>query len=171
MKKTLLIISILFLSNLVYSQSDVQIEFVDETTVLLNKIKIDKQTHFDKIKEILGKPVIYKKYLTGKTNYHYKDLGISIHTFDNKLIFIGVNYNWDGDKTFPETTYTGNLKIDGIEFEKNSNDKITAELKNLEFLTVMPGFLISKPKTDKKNIFAILGFKDSLVTQVGFEFH
>ena len=171
MKKPLLILIVIFLSNFIYSQTKVDIEFVDETNVLLNKIKIDKTTSFSIIKKILGEPIIYKEYPSGKINYHYKELGLSVHTVDDKLLFIGVNYNWDGDKTFPESTYVGQLKIDGVKFDKNTNEEIISKIKNLEFLTIMPGFLMSKPLTKKKNTFAILGFKDSIVTQVGFEFH
>ena len=38
-------------------------------------------------------------------------------------------------------------------------------------MEVMPGFIISKPKTDKKNTLIALGFKNDKVTQIGFEFH
>ena len=171
MKKILLLSAYLFVCNLVYSQTKVNIEFVTETKVLLNGTEVNKSTTISTIKNILGEPEIYKEYTSGKTNYHYNDIGVSIHTLNDKLLFIGANFNWDGDTNFPETTYEGTLKIDGILFDKQSNNESINRLKNLEFITVMPGFYISKPKTKKKNTFTVIGFKDDLVTQIGFEFH
>jgi len=171
MKRLLLILTFTFFTNLMYSQNKIDIEFVDEKNVLLNNTKIDKTTSFSVIKGILGEPTVHKKYPTGKTNYHYKELGLSVHIVNDKLLFIGANYNWDGDKTFPNTTYTGKLKIDGVEFDKDVNEKIVSNIKNVEFLKIMPGLLMSKPLTEKKKTFAILGFKNDKITQIGFEFH
>ena len=169
-KNLFLTVSIIF-SSLLVAQNDVKIEFVNETNVTLNNLKIDKSTTFEEIQEILGEPKIYKEYVTGKVNYHYADNGITLQTVNGKLLLLGFNYNWDGDKTFPESTFTGKLIIDGIQFDKNSNQNKLDDIKNTEFMEVMPGFIISKPKTDKKNILTILGFKNDKVTQIGFEFH
>ncbi len=171
MKNILLIATCFFTINTIYAQTEIKIEFINETKVILNEIEINKSTTFDIIKKILGEPVIYKEYITGKINYHYNQFGISIHTFEGNLTFIGANFNWDGDKTFPNTTYSGTLKIDGVKFDKNSNNASIKNIANLEFLTIIPGLYMSKPKTDKKNTFVIIGFKDDLVTQIGFEFH
>ncbi|WP_124980488.1 DUF7738 domain-containing protein [Nonlabens xiamenensis] len=171
MIKNLILIVSIFISSLLVAQNDVNIEFINETNVILNDLKIDKNTSFEEIKEILGEPEIYKEYPTGKINYHYADNGITLQTVDGKLLLLGFNYNWDGDKTFPESTFTGKLKIDSIPFDKNSNQNKLDEIKNTEFLEVIPGFIISKPKTDQKNILIALGFKDDKVTQIGFEFH
>lgn len=175
MKKNLFIIAFTLISSLlvaqIVAQNDVKIEFINETNVTLNDLKIDKNTTFEEIKEILGEPEIYKEYLTGKIIYHYVDNGITLQTVNGKLLLLGFNYNWDGDKTFPESTYTGKLLIEGVQFDNNSNQKKLDEIKKTEFLELIPGFIISKPKTDKKKIFIALGFKNDKVTQIGFEFH
>lgn len=169
-KKIILFVFIL-VSNLLIAQNDVKIEFIDETNVTLNDLKIDKNTTFEEIKAILGEPKIYKEYLTGKVNYHYADNGITLQTVNGKLLLLGFNYNWDGDKAFPESTFTGKLSVDGVAFDKNSSQKKLEEIKTVEFMEIMPGYVISKPKTAKKNIFVVFGFKNDVVTQIGFEFH
>ncbi len=73
MKKILLITFCLFAYSISYSQTKVNIEFINETKVLLNEIEINRSTSFSDIKELLGEPVVYKEYPTGKINYHYND--------------------------------------------------------------------------------------------------
>lgn len=171
MKKIVFILICFCFSTIVFSQNEVTIELTKQKKVLLNSTEINNNTTFAEVKKMLGEPEIYKEYLSGKVNYHYKENGISVHTINDKLLFIGVNYNWDGDKTFPESAFLGNLKIDGISFTKESKETVLKEIKNLEFFSVMPGLYMLKPNTDKKGTIAIIGIKDTLVTQVGFEFH
>lgn len=171
MIKNLVVVLFVLMVHIVQGQNDVKIEFISETHVVLNDLKIDKNTTFEEMKDLLGEPVIYKEYATGKTNYHYADNGITLQTMDDKLLFIGFNYNWDGDKTFPESTYTGELIIEGVAFNKDSEEAILDEIENTEFMQIMPGFIISKPKTDKKNTFIAVGFEEGKLTQIGFEFH
>ncbi len=170
MKKLLVFVFIITIKS-IFSQTETKLEFINETTVLLNDEKINKNTTFDEVKKLLGEPVLYKKYVTGKVNYHYKEKGISVHTMNGNLLFIGFNYNWDGDKTFPNTSYKGKLNIDGVDFDQNSTKENQKKIKNVEFMELMPGLVFSKPKNGKKNTLIILGYKDNKVTQIGFEFH
>ncbi len=172
MKSRLFVLFCVLCSGFLFAQNkEVALSFVNEEQVLLNGKEINKNTSIATINAILGEPVVYKKYMSGKTIYHYVDLGIAVNTYEDKLAFIGANYNWDGDKTFPNTTYTGTLSIDGIAFDKTSTEAALEKIENLEFLIIMKGFYISKPKTaTKKNMIAI-GFKDEVVTQIGVEFH
>ncbi|CAL2092907.1 conserved protein of unknown function [Tenacibaculum sp. 190524A05c] len=169
-KNLFITVSILF-SSVLIAQSDVKIEFKSETNVTLNNLKIDKNTTFDEIKKILGEPKVYKEYASGKVNYHYAENGITLQTMNGKLLLLGFNYNWDGDKTFPESTFKGELVINGVSFDQNSNQKNLEKIENIDFMEVMPGFVFSKPKAGKKNTLIVLGFKNDKVTQIGFEFH
>lgn len=171
MKSLFLVSVLLLMTNIVFPQTQANFEFISETKVLLNEIEINKSTTINDLKSILGEPKIYKSYNTGKVNYHFDDIGVSVHTFNDKLIFIGANFNWDGDKTFPATSFLGTLKIDGILIDKNSGNEIINRFKNLEFIAVIPDYYISKPKTEKKITFVTIGFKENAVTQTGFEFH
>lgn len=170
MKKTVILLVAIFMVSLGFAQDQVIISYTKEKSVLLNDQKIDHTTNLETIKSILGEPVVYKKYPTGKVNYHYPDLGLSIHFVNDNLLFVGANYNWDGDKTFPESTFTGKLEIGEVQFDKNTGEDILSEIKVVEIKCVMPGLCATNPKTEK-NTLIIVGFEEEKVTQVGFEFH
>ncbi|WP_271856362.1 DUF7738 domain-containing protein [Patiriisocius marinus] len=170
MRKTLLFSAFLLFVSLLQAQ-EVNLEFVNENKVLLNGVKLDTTTTLDDIIKVLGEPVVYKAYPTGKTNYHYENLGISVHAVDGQLLFMGANFNWDGDANFPESSFIGLISIDGVSFTKQSNETIMEKVENITFISMMPGFYISKPLTETNKAFAVIGFKNDLVTQVGFEFH
>lgn len=166
MKKLFLLLLLVTFSSTVFAQTT-SIEFTKDKTLVLNEVTLTKATTMDDINSLLGTPEVYKEYLSGKTNYHYKDLGISVHTVDGHLLFIGANFNWDGDKTFPETAYKGSFKIDGVSFNQESTEEEMKEISNVELLGMMPGLFMSNPKVEP--IAMIIGFKEDRVTQIGFE--
>lgn len=168
MKKILLLLLLSTFSATLFGQTTTSIEFTKDKELLLNGVVLSANSTMDDIQKILGDPEIYKEYVTGKTNYHYKELGISVHAMDNQLLFIGANFNWDGDKTFPKTSFMGTCKIGGISFDLTSSEKEVNKIDVVELISVMPGLYMSNPKIDKVAI--ILGVKEDLVTQIGFEF-
>nr|WP_321247239.1 hypothetical protein [uncultured Psychroserpens sp.] len=169
MKKRLIIIIALAFLNVMSAQTVVDIEFTKDKVVVLNGTKLGPNTSFDEVKEILGTPVVYKSYRSGKTNYHYEELGMSFHTVDDKLLFIGLNFNWDGDETFPKTLYTGTFKFGDVTIDNTSDNSFIDKIEMVTIMSVMPGLYMSNPKVESTPV--IIGFKDNLVTQIGFEFH
>ncbi|WP_040281259.1 DUF7738 domain-containing protein [Psychroserpens damuponensis] len=169
MKNTLIIIMAIACFNVISAQKDVNIEFTTDKNVILNGTTLTTETSVEDIKTILGTPTVYKSYSSGKTNYHYNDLGIAFHTVKDKLLFIGVNFNWDGDKTFPENSYTGTFKIDDLLIDKTSGNSIIDNIKMVDVIAIMPNLYMSNPKVESTPM--IIGFKDDVVTQIGFEFH
>ena len=169
MKKNTILLLAISLLTFGFSQNEIEISYTQEKTVLLNGQKIDNQTDFETIKSILGEPVIYKEFPSGKVNYHYPELGLAVHSINGKLLFIGANYNWDGDKNFPETTFTGKLNIDNVHFDKSSTNSKLSEIKIVEINCIMPEICMTNPKEEKDII--VIGFKDNNLTQIGFEFH
>jgi len=169
MKKLLFTLIAIAFINLSMAQTKVAIAFTKDKVVILNDIKLSTANSIEDIEKILGKGTVYKEYASGKINYHFKEHGISVHTVKEKLLFIGMNFNWDGDKTFPETNYTGSFKIDDLVIDNKSSEKIIEEIKNVQVKRVYPGLYMSNPKEESTPI--IIGFKDDLITQVGFEFH
>jgi len=169
MKNRIIIIIALAFLNVISAQTVVDMEFTKDKVVIINGKALGPNTSFDEVKEILGTPVVYKSYPTGKTNYHYEELGISLHTVDDKLLFIGLNFNWDGDKTFPQTPYTGTFKFGDITIDKTSDNSLIDKIEMVKLISVMPGLYMSNPKEESTPV--IIGFKDNLVTQIGFEFH
>jgi hypothetical protein len=170
MKKIITLLVICFLASVSFGQTEISIEYISGDSVTVNGISISNLTNYDEIVKIIGKqPVIYKEYPTGKTNYHYKELGLVLHTLNGKLLTIGVNYNWDGDKNFPEKEFKGNLTIGKTRANQNTKPEIIEEMKDLEIQCIIPGMCMNNPKTVKNPI--LIGFKDGLITQVSIEFH
>lgn len=161
---------ILFATTCVtFAQSKISIEYKSDFTVTLNGQSVDNTTTYNDIVKLLGEPSIYREYPSGKTNYHYKDLGLVIHTVNGNLLTIGTNYNWDGDKNFPETTFEGEFIIGGKSVSKDTKGTIVEELKDLKINCIIPGLCMNDPKKIKNPI--LLGFKDDAITQVSIEFH
>ena len=169
MKNILFIIITFSCVNLTLAQTSIEIEFTKNKEVVLNNTKLNAETSLEDIKKILGTPIIYKSYRSGKINYQYNELGISFHTIKDKLSFIGLNFNWDGDKNFPETAYSGTFKIDDLSIDKNSDNSIIDKIKFVDIKCVVPNLCMSNPEVESTPI--VIGFKDDLVTQIGFEFH
>jgi len=154
--------------NIGFSQTPVEIKYTDKNDVFLNDLKLSKKTNFKTITGILGEPEVYKEYPTGKINYHYPDQGIVFHTVEDKLLFIGANFNWDGDETFPSATYTGKMLVDNTTIDVKSAESVLSELENIEVNCVFPGMCMTNPKKVKNVL--VIGFEEGVVTQVGFEF-
>ena len=169
MKKTLILFAAIFSLNFSFAQEKTKINFNEKKEVIINGEKIDKKTDLSKIKSILGEPEVYKEYPTGKINYHYPKLGISVHLVKDKLLFIGANFNWDGDKNFPETSYSGEFIIDNVSFNISSTESKLSEIKIVDIKCIMAGMCMTNPKEEPTSI--IVGFKENKLTQIGFEFH
>lgn len=165
------IIALLFISisTTLLAQDNVKLVYNQDFSVTLNGTSIDNSTTYEEIVSLLGEPEIYKEYATGKTNYHYKEQGMVVHTVAGKLLTIGVNYNWDGDENFPNTTFNGELNIGKTNMDQNTKESIVGELKSFEIECLLPGMCMNNPRKVKNPI--LLGFKDELITQVSIEFH
>lgn len=159
---------ILLLPTALMAQN-VEIVYNQDYTATLNGTSVDNMTSYEEIVSLLGEPEIYKEYPSGKTNFHYKELGVVVHTVNGKLLTLGVNYNWDGDENFPNTTFKGNLKIGQESIDHKTKEEIVSELNMFEIECVLPGMCMNNPRKVKNPI--LLGFKDQLITQVSIEFH
>ncbi|CAM1341921.1 DUF7738 domain-containing protein [Tenacibaculum amylolyticum] len=169
MKKSFILFLITFCAlHFSFAQKDISIVYSPDKEVFLNKQKVNKETSLETVTSILGTPVIYKEYATGKVNYHYPKLGIAVHFVNNHLSFIGANFNWDGDKTFPKTQFKGTFKIDNVLFNKDAKESRLSEVKSYKIHCFIPGMCMSDPKQGNNAI--IVGFKDQKLTQIGVEF-
>jgi hypothetical protein len=79
---------------------------------------------------------------------------------------LGFNYNWDGDKNFPNTTFTGKLTIGKTILDVNSTKEF---MKSNDFLTFDPAIMDSYFAVSLNGVIMV-GFKNEKITQIGFEF-
>ncbi len=161
----ILIIGLSGVFSFTNAQNSTSLTLNEKKELILNNVQIGMNTSLEEIKSLLGEPVLHKEYVTGKVDYHYSELGISVQFMKDELMFIGVNYNWDGDETFPETTYEGELMLGETSFDKNST-KATIDGLELNVDCILPGLCMGK----EGEMGIIIGYKDELVTQVGFAF-
>lgn len=168
MKKSILILMICLTSLLGIGQ--VAIDYKSGNEVQLNGTTINNTTSYDDVVKMCGEePTLHKEYSSGKKVYHFEKLGLVIHTLNNQLIALGVNYNWDGDENFPEAQFEGSFMIGKQAISADSKEEIVNELNEFEIQSILPGICMNNPKTNKNPI--VLGFKDELITQVLIEFH
>jgi hypothetical protein len=165
MKKIIFLLLTVF-STFFYAQENPRIEFNSKSELLVNNQLINNQTSFSKIVELLGTPELIKEHKSGKKSYMYPKLGMALNTYNEKLTMLGLNYNWDGDKNFPNTSFTGVLVIGKTQIDTNTKKDF---MKSNSFLTFDNLFLeLFAAKTKNNSI--IVGFKENKITQLGFEF-
>ncbi|WP_308993725.1 hypothetical protein QLS71_015175 [Mariniflexile litorale] len=152
-----------------FGQESIEVVYNQDYSVKLNGVSVNNETTYQEIVEALGEPEIYKEHPTGKINYRYPDLGLVFHTVNGKLLTLAFNFNWDGDKNFPNKTFEGVLKIGETVINKVTRESIINELVSFEIKCIMPGMCMNNPKEIKNPI--LLGFKDDLITQLAIEFH
>ncbi|MFZ6053048.1 DUF7738 domain-containing protein [Halocola ammonii] len=152
-----------------FGQENIKIFYSEDYSVELNGVSVNNETTYQEIVEMLGQPEIYKEYSTGKINYRYPELGLVFHTVNGKLLTLAMNFNWDGDKNFPNTTFEGVLKIGETTINKETTESIINQLESFKIKCIMAGMCMNNPKEIKNPI--LLGFKDESITQVCIEFH
>ncbi|PRX56657.1 hypothetical protein [Flagellimonas meridianipacifica] len=156
-------------SIICFGQETIEVVYNQDYSVTLNGISIDHSTTYQNLVEILGEPEVYKVYPTGKVNYRYTDLGLVFHTVDGNLLTLAFNFNWDGDKNFPNTSFEGVLKIGDNTINAKTTESIVDDLERFEIKCLMAGMCMNNPRKIKNPI--LLGFKNDLITQVSIEFH
>ncbi|MBL3658710.1 DUF7738 domain-containing protein [Fulvivirga sediminis] len=169
MKLTITTLFFALLALKSYGQETITVEYTADYRALINGQQIDNTTTYDDIVKLLGEPELYKAYPTGKRKYHYKELGIVLSTVEGNVLSIGFNYNWDGDKNFPETSFEGELKVGDIFINKSSHAIIIENLAELGINCPIPRMCMNNPKKIRNPI--LLGFENDEITQVSIEFH
>ncbi len=165
MKKLILLLLITF-STSFYAQNT-RVEFNKNSELRVNSQIINNQTTFAKIVELLGQPELVKESKSGVKSYSYYNQGIALKVYNDKLTMIGFNYNWDGDKNFPSTSFTGVVAIGNVQLDNNTNKDF---MKKIDFLTFDNLMLELFAAKTNKNAVIMVGFKNDKITQLGFEF-
>lgn len=169
MKKLSFLFALLCLSSLALAQKPVSIHYTTDHSVLLNDQPVDNSTELSMLQEQLGKAVLYKEFPNGKALYHFPEAGMAAHLVNGKLLFLGVNLNWDGDEKFPEQTFTGSLKIGDTVIDASSTSETLSGIEGVELFCPVPIMCMTKDRNLSTPIMA--SFKDEKISQLGVEFH
>lgn len=164
MKKTILFATLLICF---FASAQTKLQFTESNQLFLNKLELNNTTTFESIVSELGEPVLKKESRNGVKLYIYSDLGIALKIFNGKLTMIGANFNWDGDKNFPEKSFTGEFLIGST---KITNETTKNFFETVSFITFDNLMMEMYAATTNEKIIMLAFNSKGFVTQVGFEF-
>lgn len=156
---------LLLIAAVVSAQPAPVITVTSEDSIWLNKLLLTPAVNQVQVVNELGKPsrIVEKP---GELNLYYDDLGILVALKEGKFAAIAANFNWDGDKHFPEKSYTGRLMIGKMEITRTTTKE---ELeKNLVIKVVCPIPNICASSNKAANVKALAGFENNAITQLTF---
>lgn len=168
MKNIILVIAFAF-SLAAFSQETTTIVLNETSQLQINGTTVNRETSFNQIKNLLGEPTLVKDYKNGKIKYQYPEQGLTLDIYNDKLSMIGANFNWDGDKNFPETSYNGQFMIGKIVVNKNTTENLMKRISFLRFEHLLSGLYAGN--TENNSALVLVGFKENKITQIGFEFN
>jgi hypothetical protein len=150
------------------AQTPLEINFPDSSTLTVNKIKLTENMNISNILNLFGKPTRILEYRNSEKSFFYDNDGFIIMTQDSIMKGLGINYNWDGDKKFPEKTFTGVLTMGEVNISKETKKENIDKLKAIGFVCPVDIMCASKSKFAK--IKCMVAFKSNLMTQLVFLF-
>jgi len=162
----LLILMTVSAAQIAAQSSDIEIEFTASDELTINEFSIDNKASIEGLIKVLGEPSSIEEYPNGEKSYFYEDLGVVFGIKGEKVIGLGINYNWDGDKKFPETSYQGTLKLGELSTNKDTKSEAIATIASMGFTCPFPMMCASSDR--EADINCLVGFKDGLLTQVAF---
>ena len=147
--------------------ASIAIHYTESAKLEVNNIAIDTKTTLKKLTDLLGQPSRVEEHVNGESGCFYDELGVVIFLGSNEMASgLGVNFNWDGDKKFPETSFTGTLKLAATTIDTTATSATIAGEKYIDFVCPFPSLCASKDKKSKVN--CTVAFKDDRITQVVF---
>ena len=158
-----LFICISFFCN---AQKIVEVNYSDSSTLVLNGILLTKNTDVRNVIKNIGDASKIVGYPNGERNFFYEEYGLLLMTKDTVLTGLGINFNWDGDKKFPITSYTGHLEIGKLKIDKKTKREEINSIKPIEFGCPMDILCASKSRTS--SVRCTIAFKSDSLTQIVF---
>lgn len=165
-KTSLLVIFFTSLINFCVAQNSVEINYSDTSTLLLKNLPLSNNINIEEITKSLGEPSKIVDNKKGEISYFYDDLGLVFAVKEKLVVLVGINYNWDGDKKFPQTSFVGTLKIGDFIVSKETKQEDILTIKAIEFLCPIDQICASKIRTAK--IRCAISFTEKLISQVAF---
>lgn len=162
-------VGVVFLASItsIFAQTTLDISMPDEKKLMVNGSEINPKTNFTNVKALFGEMSSEKEKGGGK-EYIFESSGVIVSTSAEGFVKgIGININWDGDKNFPKTAYSGTLSIGGTPITASLKSEEVAKLKGVEFACPFP--LLCASKNNKAAVRSMIGFSSkNVLTQVIF---
>jgi hypothetical protein len=165
-KRTFFTIFAIAITGFCNAQNTIEINYSDTSTLLLNKLVLNDNMNIQDITSTIGEPGKIVDYPNGEKSYFYENTGFVIFTKNKKVKGIGINYNWDGDKKFPEKSFTGNVKLGELPISKTTKKEDLLSIKSTPFGCPINILCVSQKRNAK--IQCSVAFKDNSLTQIVF---
>lgn len=149
----------------VANSAGVDLQFTRDGGLVLDGLPLAQKAGALELQKRLGAPSREKTYPSGELALYYDDRGLVLWTGGGELKGIGLNFNWDGDERFPETSFTGSLVVDGLNVDRNTTLAQFQALKSGGVSCIMDDRMCGGGTPDTR---FVVGFEKKAITQVTF---
>jgi hypothetical protein len=163
--QNLLLLCAIAFPSLAFAQNPT-IKLIAGDKLSVNDVMIQGKIKPEALEKTLGQPTQKLTSRSGEVSYRYDELGVVFFVQENMVAGFGINFNWDGDKNYPEKSFTGVFKAGDKEITKDSKQADFTAIKVTEMVCPFPLMCASKDRTSPVKTTA--AFKDEKVTQVVF---
>jgi hypothetical protein len=95
----------------------------------LNDMTLFEKGSTAKLTKLLGSPTREKVYPSKEKGLFYDQHGLVFWSVDGEIAGVGVNFNWDGDEKFPETSFPGTIALGDFNVDRNATQAHFAPLE------------------------------------------
>lgn len=167
LKRIFITIFAIAITGICNAQSAIEINYSDTATLLLNKLSLGSIANIQEVTKVIGEPSKVVDYPNEEKSYFYENAGFVIFTKSQKVKGLGINYVWDGDKKFPEKSFTGNLTFGELAISKATTKDNLASIKSTPFGCPMDIMCASKNRTAKVQCMVAFN-KEKALSQIMF---
>lgn len=134
--------------------------------LVLNGVGLSEKTGASELTQRVGSPTREKTRPSGEVSLYHDAKGLVFWTKDGAVAGVGMNFNWDGDSKFPETSFTGTLIVGDLKIDRTTTMAQFKSLKGEPVSCLGESMCAGKSGTTK----FVAGFEKDVITQLSFVF-
>lgn len=130
--------------------------------LLFNGLELFAKGAREEVAKRIGPHTREKTHRNGDTSLYYDEHGFVLWIKDGIIQGVGVNFKWDGDEMFPETSFKGSIVMGELKVDATTKK---APIEALEAYSVVchgPAMCAGKSETTK----LLMGFGEDAIGQV-----
>lgn len=148
------------------TEDSLELHFSLEGGLVLNGLQLSDKAGASELTKRLGAPTREKARPRGEVSHYHDQQGLVLWTVDGELAGVGLNFNWDGDDKFPETSFTGSLTVGDLQVGRETTLTQFQSLKEASVSCLGDSMCAGKSGSTK----FLVGFEKNVITQVSFLF-
>jgi hypothetical protein len=143
-----------------------EFQFSPAGELALDGVRLSDKAGAGELTKRLGPATREKKRPSGEVSHYHDQQGLVFWTKDGELLGVGMNFNWDGDNKFPETSFTGNLTLRGLQVDR-STTMVQFKATKGDPVSCLGDSMCAGQSGGTK---FVAGFEKDVITQVSFLF-